>query len=386
MIAIPWRPVRAALRRPRAIGLIAGAAVIALIIGAVWIAPPMDRLNSASPVVVDRHGVWLRALPVDDGRWRLRADLTRTDPVFVRRLVASIEDARFLAGHPGVDPLSIPGGAAASDISAGRIRSGASTLTMQLARRLDPRHRTLGAKLIEALRALELDQGLGKAGVLTAYLTLAPYGGNLEGVRAASLAWYGHEPSSLTLGEQALLIALPRSPEALRPDRHPQAARTARARVLARMAAAGLITPAQAGEADSEPLPHRRTFPVRAWAASGEIARTALANTFGGGAATVTSTLDAGLQARLEALAGQAAAGQGASSAAIMVVETGNRAVRAAVSSAGAGQPGAWIDFTRALRSPGSSLKPFLYAFAFEQGVAAPDTRRTDSPVAFADL
>jgi penicillin-binding protein 1C len=375
MIALA--PRRAAFWRPSAAALLFGGAAIALAASAIWLSPPMDRLARASPVVTDRNGVWLRALPVDDGRWRLRADLARTDPVFVRRLVA-IEDARFWL-HPGVDPVAIAR-AAASDLSAGRIRSGGSTLTMQLARRLDPRRRTLGAKLIEALRAIELEQTLGKDGVLAAYLTLAPYGGNLEGVRAASLAYFGHEPGNLTLGEQALLIALPRSPEALRPDRHPTAALTARSRVLTRMAAAGMITPAEAREAAAEPLPHRRAFPVRAWAASGEIARKDQ-----GSAPTVVSTLDAGLQARLESLAAQTAAGQGASSAAIMVVETDSRAVRAAVSSAGAGQPGAWIDFTRALRSPGSSLKPFLYAFAFEQGVAAPDTRLADSPVAFAD-
>jgi penicillin-binding protein 1C len=355
---------------------LAAAAVIGLLIAGLWLAPPMDRLERASPVVTDRDGVWLRALPVDDGRWRLRADLRRTDPTFVRRLIA-IEDARFWI-HSGVDPLAIAR-AAVSDLTAGRIRSGGSTLTMQLARRLDPRRRTLGAKLLEAFRAIELEQELGKAGVLTAYLTLAPYGGNLEGVRAASLAYFGHEPTSLTLCEQALLIALPKSPEALRPDRHPAAALTARARVLARMTAAGLITADDAREAAAEPLPRRHAFPVRAWAASGEIAHAAQAS-----GPTVVSTLDATLQARLESLAAQTAAGQGASSAAIMVVETDNRAVRAAVSSAGAGQPGSWIDFTRALRSPGSSLKPFLYAFAFEQGVAAPDTRLADAPVAFA--
>ena len=357
--------------------LAAGAASTAMLVGAVAVAPPMDKLERASPVVVDRNGVWLRALPVDDGRWRLRADLTRTDPSFVRRLVV-LEDTRFWA-HPGVDPVSILR-AAASDLTAGHIRSGASTITMQVARRLDPHRRTLAAKLLEAARALELEQTLGKTGVLSAYLTLAPYGGNLEGVRAASLAYFGHEPSNLTLGEQALLLALPRAPEALRPDRHPTAAMIARARVLQRMAAAGLISQVEAREAAGEPLPRRHAFPVRAWVASGEIARAAE-----GSEQTVSATLDARLQARLEGLAAQTAAGQGASSASIMVVETKNRAVRAAVSSAGSGQPGSWIDFTKALRSPGSSLKPFLYAFAFEQGVASPETRLADAPVAFAD-
>jgi penicillin-binding protein 1C len=336
----------------------------------------MGRLAHASAVVLDRRGDWLRALPTDGGRWRLRADLSRIDPVFVRRLIA-LEDRRFWS-HGGVDPLALAR-AALADVSSGRIRSGGSTLTMQLARRLDPRPRTLPAKLLEAVRAWELEARLGRRGVLAAYLTLAPYGGNLEGVRAASLAYFGHEPTGLTDAEQALLIALPQAPEARRPDRSPAAAKAARAHVLARLVARGLISPRAAAEADAEPLPSRRAFPVRAWAATAQIAR---------GAApaqpTVVSTLDAGLQARLEALAGQAAAEQGAaSSAAVLVVETATRSVRAAVSRGGRDGDGAWVDMTSALRSPGSALKPFLYAMAFEQGLATPETRLADSPVAF---
>ncbi|MBE7217786.1 MAG: transglycosylase domain-containing protein, partial [Caulobacteraceae bacterium] len=198
--------------------------------------PPLDRLARASPVVLDRNGAWLRALPVENGRWRLRADLERTDPVFLRRLIA-LEDARFDA-HLGVDPIAAAR-AAATDLSAGRVRSGASTLTMQLARRLDPRPRTFAAKALEAVRAVQLEARFTKREILADYLTLTPYGGPLEGVRAASLAYFGHEPSTLTDAEQALLIALPQAPEARRPDRRPQAALRARAAVLARLAAAG---------------------------------------------------------------------------------------------------------------------------------------------------
>ncbi len=337
---------------------------------------PLDRVRQASPVVVDRQGVWLRATPTDGGRWRLRADLDRTDPQFVRRLIA-LEDGRFW-WHPGVDPVALVR-AALTDLSAGRIRSGGSTLTMQLARRLDPHPRVLRFKLVEAVRALGLQVRLGKSGVLADYLTLAPYGGNLEGVRAASLAYFGHEPTHLTDAEQALLIALPQSPEARRPDRHPAAARAARDRVLRRLAARGLITPTAAAEAAREPTPRRSAFPVRAWAVSGEIARAAT-----GDRPTVVSTLDATLQARLEALAAQTAAGQGThTAAAVLVLETRTRAVRAAVSASARAGGGAWIDATRALRSPGSSLKPFLYAFAFEQGLAAPETRLVDQKVAY---
>jgi penicillin-binding protein 1C len=338
---------------------------------------PLGKLQRASPVVLDRNGAWLRALPVEDGRWRLRADLDRTDPVFVRRLIA-LEDAHFWL-HPGVDPLALLR-AAASDLTAGRIRSGGSTLTMQLARRLEPRPRTLPAKLLESARALGLEARLGKRGVLAAYLTLAPYGGSLEGVRAASLAYFGHEPSSLTDGEQALLIAIPQAPELRRPDRHPQAAWKARAVVLHRLVERGLITPKAAREAGAEPLPRRIAFPEHAWAATAELAQRASPSQ-----PTIVSTIDARLQARLETLAAQTAASQGdQSSAAIVVVETATRAVRAIVASGGRGRPGGWVDATRAVRSPGSALKPFIYAFAFEQGLAAPQTQLADAPVDFA--
>ncbi|MGZ6012631.1 MAG: transglycosylase domain-containing protein, partial [Caulobacteraceae bacterium] len=351
-------------------------AAAAAIVAALAFTAPLGKLQRSSPVVLDRHGVWLRAMPVEDGRWRLRADLDRTDPVFVRRLIA-LEDSHFWL-HPGVDPMALAR-AAASDLKAGRVRSGGSTLTMQLARRLEPRPRTLGAKAIEAARAVGLEARLGKRGVLAAYLTLAPYGGSLEGVRAASLAYFGHEPATLTDAEQALLIAIPQAPELRRPDRHPKAARRARAVVLPRRAQKGLISATAAREAAAEPLPRRAVFPERAWAAAGELARAASPSQ-----PTVVSTIDAPLQARVEALAAQTGAGQGLqSSAAIVVVEPSTRAVRAIVSSAGRDRPGGWVDATRALRSPGSSLKPFIYAFAFEQGLAAPQTRLADAPLAF---
>jgi penicillin-binding protein 1C len=340
--------------------------------------PPLARAQRASPVALDRNGAWLRALPVERGRWRIRADLDRTDPIFLKRLVA-VEDARFYS-HPGVDPIAVVRALGVAALS-GHVRSGASTLTMQTARLLEPRRRTLGAKLIETLRALQLEARFSKRRILALYLTLAPYGGNLEGVRAASLAYFGHEPESLTDGEQALLIALPQSPEARRPDRRPAAARAARQAVLDKLVRAGLADPARAGEAAGEPMPGRTPFPALAWRLGGELAAAASPDQ-----ASVVTTIDAPLQRRLEALVGATAAQQGPQAeAAIIVVEIRTRAVRAMVGSAGLDRPGGWMDMTRALRSPGSALKPFIYAFAFDDGVAAPDTVIQDAPRRFAD-
>jgi penicillin-binding protein 1C len=341
--------------------------------------PEMSRAERSSAVALDRNGAWLRALPVEDGRWRVRADLQRTDPSFVRRLIA-VEDARF-RWHLGVDPLALAR-ALVGNAAAGEVRSGGSTLTMQTARLLEPRSRTLGAKLAEAIRALQLEARLSKDEVLALYLTLAPYGGNLEGVRAASLSWFGHEPVSLTPGEQALLIALPQAPEARRPDRRPGVARTARDQVLDRMAAQGLIASSTAEEAKAEPMPTGRApFPATAWHAAGRLAALASLRQ-----ASIRTTLDLPLQHRLETLAAQAAASQGAdATAAILVVDVRTRAVKAAVGSAGLERPGGWVDMTRAVRSPGSALKPFVYAFAFDDGLAAPDTKLQDAALRFGD-
>jgi len=340
--------------------------------------PDMTRARHSSPVALDRRGAWLRALPVEDGRWRIRTDLDRTDDSFKARLIA-VEDARFYR-HLGVDPLAVVR-AAGSAIVHGRATSGASTLTMQTARLLEPRPRNLGSKLIEMIRAAQLESRLTKRETLALYLTLAPYGGNLEGVRAASLAYFGHEPTSLTDGEQALLIALPQSPEARRPDRRPEAARYARRAVLDKMVRAKVLTEAAATEAEAEPLPRRAPFPALAWNIAGELAKAAPVSQ-----ASVISTIDADLQARLEPMAAAIAATQGTdAAAAILVVEIKGRAVRAAVGSAGRDRPGGWVDMTRALRSPGSALKPFIYAMAMDDGLIAADTQLADSATRFAD-
>lgn len=335
--------------------------------------PPMPEVSA---LVTDREGRALRAFPVEDGRWRLPVDPEAVDPAF-RAALIEIEDQRFYS-HNGVDPLAMAR-AVGSLISSGRIVSGGSTITMQTARLLEPRpRRTIGAKLIEMVRAIQLERRYSKREILQAYLALAPYGGNLEGVRAASWAWFGHEPDVLTPDEIALLIALPQAPEARRPDLRPDAAMASRERLLARMERAGLISADRAADAAEEPAPSRRAFPARAWHASQHLARA------GGG--EIRSTLDirlqSALEARLETLASEAGPDVQASA---LIVSLDGREVRAAVGSAGRSRPGGWIDLTRRARSPGSVLKPFIYGLAFEDGLAGPGTRIADLPRRFAD-
>ena len=337
--------------------------------------PPLPAADAVSAVVRDHNGEVLRAFPVAEGRWRLAADLDALDPDFVTALLA-YEDERFMA-HWGVDLPALVR-ASRDSLMAGRIVSGGSTITMQLARLIEPRERTFGAKLIQMARAVQIDLRLSKSEILEHYLTLAPYGGNLEGVRAASWAYFGREPDDLTIDQIAMLIALPQSPEARRPDRRPANAVLARGRVLDRLASVGLARPSAATDAAQDPAPARRAFPADAWHAADALrgARPQERDH--------VSTLDRSLQLMLQESLVTELSGTGEDvQFAAMIVETGSRAVRALSGSASRARPGGWIDLTDRPRSPGSTLKPFIYGMAFDDGIAAPGTRIADLPRRF---
>ena len=341
--------------------------------------PPLDQAADISTEVVDRDGALLRAYTTGDGRWRLPADLKALDPQFQKMLVA-YEDQRFWSHH-GVDPVAVL--RAASQFAAnGRIVSGGSTITMQLARLIEPREeRSLGAKLRQAARALQIERRLSKEEILQRYLTLAPYGGNLEGVRAASLAWFGKEPNRLSLHEAALLVALPQSPEARRPDRHRQSAKAARDRVLARMAVAGVIIESEVERASAEAVSGvRRPLPgLAAHVADAALRRDPAAT-------RRQVTIDRGVQEALEKVASAAAARIGPKvSVAMVLADSQTGEVLAKVGSADYFEPrrAGWIDMARAERSPGSTLKPFIYGLAVEDGVVMQETMIEDRPANF---
>jgi penicillin-binding protein 1C len=373
------------LRRGLRAGLIAAsAAIIAVVCAAVyWVSSlgpaPLGEGLAFSALVVDRDGKLLRPYATPEGRWRLPATRESVDPRFLELLLA-YEDKRF-STHHGVDPLAL-GRALVQLITQGRIVSGASTISMQVARLLEPRGaRSFKAKLRQMLRAIEIERALSKAEILALYLSLAPYGGNLEGIRAASLAYFGKEPRRLTLGEAALLVGLPQSPEQRRPDRSTAAARNARDRVLDRAAAAGIVPFDEIERAKRESVPEgRKPMPILApHAADAAVA-----------AAPERSvhrlTIDAALQRNLEELARERARALGPDmSVAILAVDHATGEVLARVASADyfdvrrAGQ----VDMTAAVRSPGSTLKPFIYGLGFEDGLIHPDTLIEDRRVRF---
>ena len=374
-------------RRRRWLGLALAVVFVATAMvlsgGAWWIAslgpPPLGEGLAFSTLVVDRDGRLLRPYTTLDGRWRLPAGREQVDPRFLQLLLA-YEDKRFGA-HRGVDPLAL-GRAFTQLLGHRRIISGASTITMQVARLLEPRtERSLTAKLRQMVRALELEVTLSKDEILALYLSLAPYGGNLEGVRAASLAYFGKEPRRLTLGEAAMLVALPQSPEQRRPDRSADAARNARDRVLDRLGAAGVVPWDEIARAKHEPVPDgRKPMPMLAPHAADAVIAAAPDRSL------PRLTIDAALQRNLEDLARERARALGSEiSVAIVAVDHGSGEVLARVASADyfdtrrSGQ----VDMTAAVRSPGSTLKPFIYGLGFEDGLIHPDTLIEDRPIRY---
>jgi penicillin-binding protein 1C len=371
-------------RLVRIASVIAAALVIFVAAFATWVVSlgplPLEQAQKVSTSIVDRNGKLLRAYAMADGRWRLPVDAkTAVDPGYLKLLLA-YEDRRFRE-HGGIDPLAL-GRAALQLVTRGHIVSGGSTITMQLARLMEPRReRSVYAKLRQMVRAVQIERQLSKDEILDLYLTLAPFGGNLEGIRAASIAYFGKEPKRLSLAEAALLVALPQSPERRRLDRYPQAAHAARDRVLDRMVEDGVVSEEDAIQARAVTVPRlRKPMPILAPHSSDAaiaIVKDAL---------VIKLTLDATLQKTLEALARDRAIAQGPNiSIGIIVVDNESGDVLARVGSSDyfderrAGQ----VDMTRAVRSPGSTLKPFIYGLAFEDGFVHPDSLIDDRPLRF---
>ncbi len=342
--------------------------------------PDLSRAGDLSIRVVDREGRPLRTYLTADGMTRLRTAREDVDPRYVKMLLA-FEDKRFL-DHAGVDILAL-GRAIGQAVAAGRFVSGASTLTLQTARLLEQRPRGMVAKFMEMFRALQLERRHSKDEILGMYFTLAPFGGNLEGVRAAAWAYFGREPKALTAGEAALLVALPRAPGRLRPERFAAAAGRARDQVLTRVGTRSGYRADEVGLAMSEAVTPRRRLP--AFLAPHLADRLRAGREAG---AVVRSSIDALLQHRVRALARDWVGRIGdTANVAVLVVENAGRAVRTHVGSADfrdSNRDGQ-VDFSRAVRSPGSTLKPAIYGLAFDRGLAHPATIVDDAPTQFGD-
>lgn len=328
-----------------------------------------------STVLLDAEGGELQILPLDHGLRRLYMPASQ-QPATLRRLVLRAEDKRFYA-HPGVDPIAL-GRALLQNLSGGGTVSGASTLSMQVARLITPRPRTVGAKLAEAWEALQLESRLGKAGVLDLYLNLLPFGRNVEGFPAAARAYYGKDLSLLTDAQLMALCVIPRSPSAYDPHDHPKAVMEA-VRRLALLAgydkelASRLAGEAVDGALDAE---RRDMWPFRAphyvaWLqSSGTLDREPRASR-----TPIVTGIEPDLQAYLEGLLADTVAearDKRVSNAAALFVRPADMRIAAWVGSIDFFDPETGqVDGVTMRRQPGSTLKPFLYALALEQGFTA---------------
>lgn len=338
--------------------------------------PPLAL--STSQEVLDRNGDLLRAYTVEDGKWRMATQVADVDPFFIN-LLLDYEDKRFY-DHAGIDPQAMLR-ALGQALWNGHVVSGGSTLTMQVARLLeDSGTGKIAGKLRQMRLALALERHLSKDQILSLYLLLAPYGGNVEGMRAATITYFGKEPKRLTPAEAALLVAIPQSPETRRPDRGGEV-KAARDRVLARALSDGLIDADQARSAATEPVPAlRRPFPALAPHLADRVLAEEKDQT------RHQTTVDKGLQTALEKLAADAVLGMGdRMQVAIVVADHATGEVLASVGSAAytGDQRLGFVDMTTALRSPGSTLKPLIYGLAFDEGLAHPETLIDDKPTDF---
>ncbi len=354
-----------------------------LLIALLWLADrlwplPLPR-DDLARVVLAEDGTPLWRFADANGVWRYPVSNEQVSPYYLEALL-TYED-RWFYSHPGVNPLALLR-ATWQNLSGARVVSGGSTLSMQVARLLDPHSRTLSGKFRQLWRTLQLEWHLSKDQILSLYLNRAPFGGTLQGVAAASWAYLGKSPQNLTRAEAALLAVLPQAPSRLRPDRHPQRAQQARDKVLRRLAEFQVWPQASVNEALEEPLwLAPRQEPSLAPLLARRLNRP-------NSPPLIRTTLDASLQRRVEdLLMGWRARLPERTSAAILVVEAENMAVRAYVGSVDINDAKRFghVDMVTALRSPGSTLKPFLYGMAMDAGLIHSESLMQDVPRRYGD-
>lgn len=390
-----WLRGRTAVaRRAAPAGLACAVGLLGLAVALAWLAPLPDRLAiEGSFSIQDGEGETLHVFLAPDGRWRIPVAVDEVDPAYVEALIR-FEDKRF-DSHMGVDLLAVLR-AVWLNATQGRVVSGGSTITMQLVRLVEPRPRTIGSKVVEALRAVQIELRMSKREILESYLAFASFGRNIEGVEAGALSCFGHRSDHLSAAEIATLLAIPQNPA----PRYPSAAnaprlKEARDRIAAVLVDEGLFLPdgdsrvsvaSRTAEVVAEPVPDRlRPMPRAAphlayWLRS----RTPP------GQAVLRTTIDAGLQRRVEERLAASREGlerRGIQHGAAVVLDHRSMEVVALVGNLSYWDdtPGRQIPAFDVRRSPGSTLKPFIYAQGIDEGHVLPGFLVPDVPVQYGD-
>lgn len=340
--------------------------------------PKLDSQHHFARVVVDSRGEPLRVFADANGVWRYKVQYDDVSPEYIQALL-TYED-RWFYSHRGVNSFALVR-AAGQWLVNGRLISGGSTLSMQVARIIEPHPRTLAGKVRQMFRALQLESTYSKKEILTLYLNYAPFGGPVEGVQAASFIYFGKPSNQLTHAEAALLAVLPQSPSRLRPDRHPKRAEAARNKVLRRMWAFGVWTEQQVQQAELEPVIAQRVVAPKV----ASLLTRRLVQTYPD-QPVIHSTVDKNLQQALEAIVKDYAQSLPAqTSAAVLVLDNANAEVKAYIGSADFEDLARFghVDMVTAKRSPGSTLKPFLYGMAIDEGLIHEQSLLLDVPSNF---
>ncbi|AUD02399.1 penicillin-binding protein 1C [Spirosoma pollinicola] len=341
---------------------------------------PINTTVPYSTIITARDGSILHTFLSRDDKWRMYAELNEITPT-LRDAILFKED-KYFRYHPGFNPVAMLR-AASRNMLKGRRTSGASTITMQTVRLLEPRERTYGSKLIELFRALQLELHYSKDEILQLYLNLIPYGGNIEGLKSASLLYFGKSPTLLSLAELTTLTIIPNRPSSLRLGTHNALVVQERNRWLTRFKARNIFDAATIDDALNEPLmAYRREAPQLA----PHLSRRLRAEN--PDAPIVHSSLLPTIQSITERLVQQYAnrlRAYNIHNSAVLVVDNQSHEVVAYVGSADFSNSfdGGQVDGVRAVRSPGSALKPLLYGLAFDAGIITPKTKLADVPTNF---
>jgi len=331
-----------------------------------------------STLLTDQHGEVINAFLSPDDKWRMKTELREISPT-LRKIIIYKEDKSFYH-HPGVNPLALVR-AAVGNLFHWKKNSGASTITMQVARMLEPKKRNLFSKLIEIFRAFQLELRFSKEEILQLYLNLVPYGGNIEGVKSAAVLYYGQQPDKLSLAQLTALAIIPNRPTSLRIGYKSSALRKARDQWLRQFRRDHLFPDQEISDALQEPLSDLRQDPPK------EAPQLALRlKKQYPGVPIIHASVSKMMQSRAQDIVYhyiQRLMPLHITNAAVLVIDNRTKKVLAYVGSADFNDQAdqGQVDGIRGIRSPGSAMKPFLYACAFDKGLLTPKTVLEDVPL-----